>query len=259
MFSVTPGALFGLAAGDTARLRVSALQNRPLRDLRFVTSDPVRLRVDSTGLVTALAHGSAIIRVTASGEEFSVPITVLGLTLEPSGSAVAVGGSLALRAVPLAGAIADYGAIRWSSSDPRIATVDSLGVVRGVGGGVARIAAVASVNPRVRAERSVAVVDVSPPVLSISATPALVELAPGGTRQLAVNVVLSPAWPPGTSRQVNFASSDTAVASVNGDGLVTARRLGTATVTVSSVVAPNIATQVAVVVRGASVAGIHRP
>jgi hypothetical protein len=85
-----------------------------------------------------------------------VPVTVLGLTLEPARATIAHRATVPLRLTHVGPASA-YGSLAWTSSAPAVATVDAEGVVRGVGPGVARVAAVASADPRLRAEAEVTV------------------------------------------------------------------------------------------------------
>lgn len=67
-------------------------------------------------------------------------------------------------------------------------------------------------------------------VTSVSATPATAIIADGATQQLTATVAPSNA----TNKAVTWSSSNTAVATVNGSGLVTAVNPGTATITVTT-------------------------
>jgi uncharacterized protein YjdB len=93
---------------------------------------------------------------------------------------------------------------------------------------------------------------VKPPVASVIVTPALDTVTPGQSYQLTAttkdaggNVL--------TGRVVTWGSSNTAVATVNGSGLVTAVGTGTATITATSETIPGTATAVVNVVLAASV------
>ena len=68
------------------------------------------------------------------------------------------------------------------------------------------------------------------PVTSVSVSPNSVTLTVGSTKQLSATVSPSNA----TNKSVTWKSSDAAVATVSGAGLLTARKVGTATITVSS-------------------------
>src|SRR5690606_24729143 len=68
---------------------------------------------------------------------------VVSLLLEPASLALSVGEVIRLDAVPVnrGGRILAAGPVRWESSDPAVAEVDSLGLVRGRTEGTARITA----------------------------------------------------------------------------------------------------------------------
>ena len=176
---------------------------------------------------------------------FSVPVTLLGLALEPEGGSLAVGSTFALRARPLSGSAADYGPLRWTSSDTLVATVDSVGLVRGRGVGTARIAVVATTNPRVRVERTVTVLGGGFPI-SVAATPSTLALVPDAAAQITAFVSIPPSTQPDSLRGVTFTSTDTTVAAVSVAGVVVARRAGAATILVAPRIAPTVMTEVAV-------------
>lgn len=68
------------------------------------------------------------------------------------------------------------------------------------------------------------------PVSSVSVSPSSAALTVGGTKQLSVSVSPSNA----TNKSVTWKSSDSSIASVSNTGLVTAKKAGKATITVSS-------------------------
>jgi uncharacterized protein YjdB len=118
----------------------------------------------------------------------------------------------------------------WSSGDSTIASVDQNGKVKAVGLGAVSIdASTAGVSPRHPAR----IVVIAQPAASIVLAPKAMALRIGGafqftdtTKDAAGNVV--------TGRPVLWSSSDTTVAPVDQSGLALAKRLGSATITVSS-------------------------
>ncbi|MDR0954976.1 MAG: Ig-like domain-containing protein [Rikenellaceae bacterium] len=72
--------------------------------------------------------------------------------------------------------------------------------------------------------------DSSVPVVGVKLNPATLSLAPGGSETLTVDFLPQQA----TNKEVTFASSDAAVATVDAAGLVTAVMNGTATITVTT-------------------------
>jgi hypothetical protein len=85
-----------------------------------------------------------------------------------------------------------------------------------------------------------------PPPITITVTPAQLTLDVGQTQQVVATVS---GGPEGTSRAVNFSSSDTNVATVSAAGLVTAVGSGTATIIAAAAADPDVRAGVGVTVR----------
>ena len=116
---------------------------------------------------------------------------------------------------------------RWLSSNPDIATVSDAGVVRGIEGGRAAIRV--SVGGK-SSQCTVTVIDPSKlpvPVSGITLDPQSVSLNAGETRQLTAKIEPENA----TDKTVSWSSSNTAIATVNANGLVTAVGGGQAVIT----------------------------
>ena len=151
--AVTPDTVVLEALGDTVRLTAEVRDQigRPMPDevVTWASSDPQVAPVDSAGLVTALGNGTATITATSgaiSGSALAIVMQVArSVTVSPSADTVVVGDTLRMTAQALdANRQLVAGAeFAWSSSDESVATVDTSGLVRGVGEGNATIAAVA--------------------------------------------------------------------------------------------------------------------
>jgi hypothetical protein len=123
--------------------------------------------------------------------------------------------------------------VTWSSADPRVVTVDpARGVARAVSAGTTRVTA------RVGNVRSSVAMTVVPP----PADPAIVEsveigdvrpLTVGETSRLSARA-LNAAGAPAPGAVIDWSSSSPEIASVNSDGLVTARAAGTAIIRASA-------------------------
>lgn len=111
---------------------------------------------------------------------------------------------------------AGSGGWQWSTSNGNVATVSSNGVVTGVGGGTARISAQCRIGFAImRRYKDVVVYD---PVLSGAGS-----VAAGSTAQITLSCKVSGSW--------NWSSSNSSVATVNSNGVVTGKSVGSATIT----------------------------
>lgn len=115
----------------------------------------------------------------------------------------------------------------FTTSNAKVATVDSTGTVIAVAPGIAVITAqykalVATLN-----------VTVGLTLESIAATPAPVVLAQGATQQLKITAAFNDRSMQDVTASATYASSSTAVATVSAAGLVTAVSAGSATITAS--------------------------
>ena len=129
--------------------------------------------------------------------------------------------------------------LRWSSADPKVATVDAEGLLTAWSAGSTKIFAAAL------GKHSIIDVQVrSSSVATIELNATSLHLAPGETFQLRAD--LSDRSGNRLSKKTNWSSSDPVVADVNNDGLVTAHSVGAATILARSGGA-NAAAQVTVV------------
>jgi len=196
--------------------------------------NPTVVSVDANGVATGLATGSSIITARADGATAQTNMTVqpvaASLVLLPASATVPIGTSRTLTVAlndrdgqSIAGRL-----ITYSSSSPSIATVNASGTVVGVTQGRATITAEAVLD-RVSGTAVIDVVQV--PVASVTISPAggqtvfeTLTLQLSATLRDQNNTIL-------TGRPVSWTTSNAAVASVSGSGLVTGVTLGTAQIT----------------------------
>ncbi len=200
-------------------------------------SDPSVAELTVSGLtatVTALAEGTATVTVTSTeDDEFydTCEITVspkeipaTGVTLNKENAELKVGDSLGLTAT-LEPPDANTGTgLTWSSSDPAVATVDG-GAVTAVGGGTATITVTTEDGYSASCNVTVTV-----PVTGVALDQTSLTREVGELQVLTATVSPSDA----TNQNVTWSSSDEAVATVDGSGVVTAEGAGTATITVTT-------------------------
>jgi uncharacterized protein YjdB len=198
------------------------------------SSDETRATVDNTGKVTTVGGGDVTISAAAGGKTGTFDINVQ----YPVGS-VAVGapagsirqeGTVDLDATLLdtQGAAAVGRSIQWSSSNTAIATVNSSGVVSGVADGTVTITAT---SEGVSGTTQVTVSG-APLVASVSVSPGTAFRGVGQTLQMShTSRAASGNSIAGTT--ATWSSSNTGVATVDVNGLVTFVAPGTATITAS--------------------------
>ena len=179
--------------------------------------------------MTGRALGTARIRAASGSAADSAVLRVATpaatVTLTPVAGIVLPDRTLTVTAVvrDSAGTVITAPALAWSSADTAIATVSSTGVVRGVRLGRT------TVQARAATAVAAATVDVVAPVVTIQVRPYDLTLVVGGVLPLtatlldAGNRVL-------TGRAVLWTVSDTLVAGVSADGVVTGRAPGLVTV-----------------------------
>ena len=216
-----------LGVGETHAL--SAVQAGSVSGtLSFATSDPSVAAVDAaSGQITAVGLGQAeITAATYNGLRAVCQVQVEGAPDSvaipgPAAREIGAGQTLELTAELPAGT---HSAIRWVSSDPAVAQVDANGRVTGLAGGTATITAETYIET-VRASV----------VLTVRPAPESVRLPETAIRLQAMYTYrLAPILPDGAYTVFSYATSDASVASVDADGLVTARAYGQARITVTT-------------------------
>ncbi len=236
---VTPGTHTLVSFGETVQLAVQPLDanDNPIAgvSVEWSSADESVATVDSDGLVTAIANGSADITAAAAEASATAAVTVdqrpASVDLSPSvDTLVAIGDTVQLAARPLdANGHAVVGAgVEWSSADQAVATVDSSGLVTAVGNGNADITATAG---ETAAAASVTVFQVAVAVDVVPAATTLFSL--GDTVRLAASSVDANGY--GVQGfSFTWSSENEAVATVDSEGLVTAVRTGSTDVFATS-------------------------
>ena len=161
------------------------------------------------------------------GSSASVPVT--GVSLNQVTASLVVGTSLQLVAT-ISPSNATNQNVTWNSNNTTIASVDATGKVTANAAGSA-IITVTTIDGNKTATCTVTTTAANIPVTGVSVIPGSAILAVGNIVQLTANV--SPAN--ATNKSVNWSSSNTAVASVDATGKVTANTIGSATITVTTV------------------------
>ena len=205
------------------------------RSVTWESSDSRVATVDAEGTVTAVSVGTATVTATTNdgtGLFASCAITVIpkrvkSISLDCEELTLKRGTSERLTVTVLPEDAGDR-SVTWTSSDERIVTVDTEGVVTAVSAGTATVTATTNDGTDLTAS---CVVTVTPKLAeSISLDCEELTLKRGASERLTATVYPATA----DDRSVRWTSSDEDVATVDAEGIVTAVSVGIATVTAAT-------------------------
>ena len=213
-----------------------APSNATNKSVNWKSSDAAVASVDVTGNVFALKAGTATITVTTTDGSktatCSVTVTpktvsVSEVTLDKAELEITEGESAQLNATVKPDDASDK-SVEWTSSDAKVATVDAAGKVTTVGAGTATI----TVKTKNGGKTTNCVITVIPkviPIEGVAIEPETLEITEGETFQLKATVN-----PEGADQEVEWASQNSLVATVDESGLVTAIASGETRIIVRS-------------------------
>ena len=232
----------GMTVGQEQNLVPSiSPSNATNKNLIWGSTNPLIVAVDENGHITAIAPGTATVTVTTEdgGYQASCVITVTApgaipvyaLQVIPSEWEMYPGDQKLLGVIFFPDSATNKG-LAWASNNTAVATVDANGLVTAVATGYAEITATAADNPAKTSTCGIAVlmgVSLGIEVDGVDLlSPAMGNLAAGQSRKFLAEIV-----PPNAEDQeVWWETSNSAVATVGPDGLVTIVGPGTATITV---------------------------
>ncbi|MCR5304517.1 MAG: Ig-like domain-containing protein [Lachnospiraceae bacterium] len=229
--TVTPE-VYKMAVGDTAALKATVTpENATDPTVKWSSTNIYTVSVNAAGVITANKTGKATITAkTVDGEhEASCVVTVIAeavhvssVTVSPAALSLYRGDTSVLTAT-IEPSDATYQTVTWTSSNPAAVSVDEDGNVTALKAGYSVVRAETTDGGHI----SSCSVTVKEPVTDITISPSNVSLRRGYTEDL--KAVISPS--DATDQTVTWTSSDTAVATVDSQGIVTAVDGGTAVIT----------------------------
>ena len=227
--ALTSDAEVTVAKGTTSQI-VATCTNK----LTYTSGAPSIATVSETGLITAVAFGTATITVSDPGSAISRPAQKTVVVTVPdnrAASALAVAndeitvnrGATASISVQNA-----KGAVSYRSTDEEIATVSAEGVVTGVLSGEAVIVVTDAGDDATKAGMVNVTVTVNDPraasqLAVTSATEVTIDMAQALTSAITIS---------GAAGDVTYESSDATIVAVSADGVMTGKKAGSAVVTV---------------------------
>ena len=246
-----------LEIGTSSKLTATVTpENATNKAVTWSSDTPEVVSVDQEGKVTAKAVGKAVITVktkdggkTATGTVMVNSVPVTNVTLDKSMLSLVIGtsGKLIATVTP---ENATNKAVTWSSDTPEIASVDQEGKVTAKAVGKAVITAKNKDSAK-KASCTVIVTESVVAVTDVTLDKPTLALAIGESSKLAATVAPESA----TNPAVTWSSDAPEVASVDQEGNVTAKKLGTAKITVTTQDGGKTAT-CTVTVRAVAVTGV---
>ena len=211
-----------LNVGAQQALKVK-LPKKTASAITWASSDPNVVSVNASGVVQGVSAGSAVVKAAVfTGKSASCKVVVLAggaptrLTLEPASLALGVKEKYQLSPAVGEGEEAIYA---YSSSKPTVASVNSKGVITAKKAGTAKIT-VATHNGL----KAKVTVKVGKAPNKVTMSQAEMALEAGTAAQLS-------AWlPSGMASSIRWDSSNTGVATVDANGIVTGVSAGTAAI-----------------------------
>lgn len=226
-----------LKKGESASLKATIFpENASDKSLKWGSSDVSVATVDAYGNVKAEGNGEATVFVSSSDGGFTaycnvkVGTPVTGISLDPREFTLeTIGSSFTIKPVISPEDASDLGVV-WESADTKVVSVASDGTVTAIGPGTTTVKATTNDG----SFTSNCVVSVKSPAQHVSLDKTSLKLLEGESGKLTATV-----YPlNSTQKTLTWVSDHPDVASVDNEGNVTARKVGTATVTVK--VAENV-------------------
>ena len=228
-----------LTEGESETLTATITPSNATGDktVKWSSSNEAVVAVDSNGKVTAKKAGTAVITVTSSnGKSASCTVTVkqkeiaiTGIGLNKSTTSLTEGESETLTATIAPSNATGDKTVKWSSSNGAVAAVDSNGKVTAKKAGTAVITVTSSNGKTAGCTVTVKQKEIA--ITGISLNKSTTSLTEGESETLTATITPSNAT---GDKTVKWSSSNEAVAAVDSNGKVTAKKAGTAVITATS-------------------------
>jgi len=227
-----------LTVGGTVTLVATvAPENATNKKMTWKSDKTDIATVDANGKVTAIKAGTATITVTTEDGNKTATckvtvqaaeVKVTGVKLNKTEVTLTEGGTFQFVAT-VAPTNATNKKVTWKSSNTDVVDIDSGGLAGALKAGTATITATTE-DGNFKAYCSVTVQSASIAVKSVSLNKVETKLYVGGTETLIATISPDNA----TNKAVTWSSSKSSVASVDKDGTISAKSVGTATITVTT-------------------------
>ncbi|WP_027409481.1 DUF5057 domain-containing protein [Anoxybacteroides tepidamans] len=227
---------FTVDVGETKAIPINVSPADAKDSISYSIGNDIYAKIDqAAGTITGKAEGVTTLKVTAFNANDEIIEKVVNVTVRavpvqavvvsPAAASINIGETISLSA-SIVPDNATYKEIRWSSSDPSVATVDQSGKVIGVGTGKVQITATAH-----NGVTGTAVIQVGSPLTGISLPPTLT-VEKGKTINVWSYLAKIPSNATTKIVDYRFSIADSYYAVVDSSGEVTGKRLGETMLTV---------------------------
>ncbi|MBE6002017.1 MAG: hypothetical protein E7239_11695 [Sarcina sp.] len=203
------------------------------KSVAWTTSNKKVATVDSKGVVKGIAKGTATITATARDGskvkatcKITVKQPVTKITLNKTSASILRNKTITLKATAGPSSANDK-TVTWTTSNKKVATVNSKGVVKGIAKGTATITATAKDGSKVKA---VCKITVRQPVTKLTINKTKLTVKKGKTATLKVTVAPSSA----NDKSLKWTTSNKNIATVTQKGVVKGIKTGTVTITAAA-------------------------
>lgn len=232
--------VYTMKKGKSVKLKATLNKAAKKKGVEWKSSNPKIASVSKNGKVTAKKNGKATITARVKGTKvnaksrITVGTPVNKVTLNRKSVSLKTGQEFALKA-SMSPKKASNKKVSYDSSNRKVATVNKKGVIRAVSAGTAKIRVTASDGSGKKASCTVKVSrstkrQKTVPVSSVRLNKTQINLKQGSEEKLIATVNPANA----TNQEIQWSSSNQAVAIVSDHGTVKAVAAGTATITASA-------------------------
>ncbi|MFA9375111.1 MAG: leucine-rich repeat protein [Lachnotalea sp.] len=211
--------------GDTVTITANlALDGQEFTN--WTTNDGITF-ANASSLTTTFTMPAKSVTITANYKASKVEVT--GMTLSQTSADLKAGNSVTLSAT-ITPSNATNSSMTWSSNNTDIAIVDQSGTITAKGVGSAVITVTSNSNASVSAT---CMVNVAPNIVTatgLELNPTNIDLKVGNTETVSAAITPSNA----TDASVTWSSSDTDIATVDENGMLTGKGIGSANITATS-------------------------
>ncbi|GHT38132.1 hypothetical protein AGMMS49965_00560 [Bacteroidia bacterium] len=227
--TVTPEKIL-FVVGKTQELTAVVNPATVSQEVKYASSDPAFATVDAAGVVSAVKAGAATITVSSVADEtktaavdVEVSAPIINVMLMPEDLVLVLNHTQQLQ-VMVAPSMA-RAEVTFESANPAVATVSETGLVTATGLGTVDITATSLFD---KSQKGMLPITVTSPI-EVAVAPNGVFLAKGETHTVSASVTGD------ANTAVTWTTSNSAVATVSSDGVITAVGVGSAHITAASV------------------------